>query len=475
MGQDAGIDMGAIFDAAPTAQVVMSPGLHIVAANRAYCAVSGRSVEDLVGLHAFEVFPANPDDPEADIEAALQASVSKAIETGETDEMPVQQHDIQDQEGRYAVHYWRLVNTPIFADESVPDQPSHVLVSVEDLTRTILGNRLAEAKRRASMLGADVTYFEFDPQAETLVRTPQLDAMFGFGPDETGDSIQPFFDRIHPDDLVATQAEIERVSRTVGADLHHDYRAEWPDGTVRWLIGRGESLRDPETQSVRIVGVLLDVTEIRENEARLREAVETRDMLIAEVNHRVKNSLQMVMSILNMEAQQTRDDSARATLRAATARVQAVAAIHASLYEDGDVRSVQIDRYLERLADHLRTSLGAVEKNVEIALKIDPLRLPTDKAITLSLAVNELVTNSFKHGFHGTGEGTVTVELRRNGRDAIQLEVTDFGTGDSVHQLSDTASSGLGKRLITGMVAQLNGTIEETHKDGWRTCITFPE
>lgn len=145
--------------------------------------------------------------------------------------------------------------------------------------------------------------------------------------------------------------------RIIGSDLRFDYRILRPDGTMRWVIGRGESVRDADTQDVSIVGIVLDVTLMREREENLREAVEARDLLIAEVNHRVKNSLQMVTSILNLEANATEDSAARASLRAATARVNSIAAIHASLYEDDDVRTVQIDKYLERLTRHLRASL----------------------------------------------------------------------------------------------------------------------
>ncbi|HDZ38513.1 MAG TPA: PAS domain S-box protein [Marinobacter sp.] len=326
------------------------------------------------------------------------------------------------------------------------------------------------------MRGAELSYFEFDPASGRLTRSPQLDALFGFEPGETVTTAQEFFDRIHPDDHGATIAEIERAGRTIGSDLHLDYRIMRPDGTVRWAIGHGESVRDPDTQHVRIVGIVLDATSICEREESLREAVGARDLLIAEVNHRVKNSLQMVTSILNLEASATEDAAARASLKAATTRVNAVAAIHASLYEDEDVSSVQIDRYMERLKEHLDASLSSEGRGVKIALDVEPIRLPTDKAITLSLAVNELVTNSFKHAFGNEDEGAVTISLRRSGGDTIVLEVADDGTSSSTDRLEiKSPSSGLGQRLIKGMASQLGGTIEVEGKNGWRTRIYFPE
>ncbi|SFE27381.1 PAS domain S-box-containing protein [Sulfitobacter brevis] len=475
MAVDALIDVGLLFDAAPIAQIVLDSDLHIVAANLSYCAMIGRGREELIGKNAYEIFKANPDDPDADNEAALQATVLRVLGTGVAEEMTPHQHDIQDADGHYTVRHWQLTVSPVFTDSTKPDVTTHALICVEDVTKAVLGLRINEAKSRAAMRGTDITYFEFDYANHTLERTPQLDAMFGFDHNETGNDVQPFFERIYPDDLPAINDEIERVVRTVGSNYQNDYRSLWPDGTVRWLMGRGESIRDPQTQSILIVGVVLDVTDFKLNEARLQSALDTQNLLMSEVNHRVKNSLQMVSSILNLEAQQTKDAVARDVLRAATARVHAVAAIHASLYDGEDLESVRLDTYLERLKEHLITSLSSEGTQMRIILDVEPIRLSTDKAVTLSLAVNELVTNSFKHGTWADGQGTVKVWLRRHDNNKIALDVIDNGTQRADGPLvRETTPSGLGTRLIAGMAAQLNGKIEEDHTDGWRTRIIFP-
>ncbi|MEE4537143.1 MAG: histidine kinase dimerization/phosphoacceptor domain -containing protein [Erythrobacter sp.] len=469
------IDMGVLFDSLPTAQMVFRPDLHVVAANRRYCEMLGIDRSDLVGKRVFEAFPANPDDPQADAEEELQASADLVVATGEAQEMPLRQHDLMLKDGQYAVRYWRVLNSPVFADRDDPAKVTHIIHTAEDITASILGDRVHEAKRRAAMRGADLAYFEWCPATQIVSKTPQLDTMFGFAEEEQSKPIQPFLDRVHPDDLPGLEAEMERVSRTVGADLHHDYRVVWPDGTTRWLIVRGESIRNPDTDELLVVGMLLDVTHIKESEARLHEAISVRDLLIAEVNHRVKNSLQMVTSILSLEAKGAEDESARASLSAATARVQAIAAIHASLYEDNDLQTVRLDNHVGRLVEHLRASLPATDDAPEIVVDIEPLRLSIDKAVTLSLAINELVTNSFKHASWPDEGGAVTVELRQNGHEQIVLEVSDNGTGGADGLLfEEIASSGLGARLIRGMAAQLRGTIEEERGNGWKTRILFP-
>jgi PAS domain S-box-containing protein len=468
--------MGVLFDCQPTAQMVFEPDLHVVAANRRYCEMLGINRSELVGKRVFEAFPANPDDPQADAEQELKASVDLVVKTGNAQEMPLRQHDVMGRDGNYRVRYWRIINSPVFADSDDHAKVTHIIHTAEDITGSILGDRVHEAKRRAAMRGADLAYFEWCSGTRVISRTPQFDTMFGFTEDNRSKQLRPFLDRVHPDDLPRVEAELRRVSRTVGADLHQDFRAIWPDGTTRWLLMRGESIFNPDTDEMLVVGMLLDVTHIRQSERKLRAAVSARDLLIAEVNHRVKNSLQMVASILNLEAHGAADETARLSLTAATARVQAIAAIHASLYEDNDLKTVRLDNHVGRLVEHLRASLPGKEYAPQIILKVEELRLPIDKAVTLSLAINELVTNSAKHAAWPDEGGTVMVELRRDGAEHLVLEVSDNGTGGASGLLdNDIPSSGLGKRLIRGMVAQLCGTIEEDRMNGWKTRILFPE
>jgi PAS domain S-box-containing protein len=470
------IDMGALFDNAPTAQMVFKPDLTVVAANRLYCRMLGIDREDLVGKRVFEAFPANPDDPDADAEAELQASTDKVVATGQPQEMPVRQHDVMDSDGRYAVRYWRVVNSPVFGDSENPERVTHIIHTAEDITRIILGDQLHEAKRRASMRGAELAYFECHTEAGTVVRSPQLDAIFGIPPDEPSDALELFLNRIHPDDFPRVEADIDRVLRTVGAHLQQDYRIVLPDETIRWLTTQGESIRAPETEGVLIVGVALDVTYIRQNEDILRAALEDRDLLIGEVNHRVKNSLQMVSSILSLEAGSAETEEAKNKLAAARDRIDAVAAIHAALYQGEDVRHVAFGDYLKRLCEHLATSLGADRRGVVIEVATDPISIETNKAITLSLVVNELVANAFKHAFPGDTGGTVSVRFRRDDAGNVTLTVADDGTGsDQLPLQSDTLPSGLGTRLVTGSVRQLEGSMHtEGGRGGWTTTISFP-
>jgi two-component sensor histidine kinase len=153
-----------------------------------------------------------------------------------------------------------------------------------------------------------------------------------------------------------------------------------------------------------------------------------------------------------------------------------VAAIHAALYQGEDVRHVAFGDYLERLCDHLATSLGADQRNIAIEVDADPAFIETNKAITLSIVVNELVANAFKHAFADDAGGTVSVRLRREDPATATLTVVDDGTGSGRPPLeAQSCPSGLGTRLIAGSVRQLEGSMStEGGAGGWSTTITFP-
>ena len=205
--------------------------------------------------------------------------------------------------------------------------------------------------------------------------------------------------------------------------------------------------------------MVLDITDLRQREAELREAVAARDVLLAELNHRVKNSLQLVTSVLNMEAagaERAGEDVAD-RLRAAAARVGAIATVHATLYHGEDVRSVEFGAFLDTLCRNLAAAAGAEARGIAVTVEAEPVRVPTDRAIALSLVVNELVTNAFKHAFPEGRGGTVRVALRREGTDRIALEVADDGTGTGGGGLwgDVVASGGLGQRLVDALARQL--------------------
>lgn len=341
------------------------------------------------------------------------------------------------------------------------------------MTADIIKRDITEAQQRAAMTGGQVVFFEVEFDTDSIEAPAAFDLLHGFDPGEYRQNLSAYFERVHPEDRKQTADLFSDLRNSPNAtEGCINYRIVWPDESVRWLTARMEVVRGAEGHASKLSGVLIDVTDQHAIEAELREALDQRDLLIAEVNHRVKNSLQLVTSILAMEVRSSKSEDARRSLEAARARIQAIGTIHASLYEDGDVTSVQMDRYLHRFCEHLAVSVGADARHIACEVDADAVRLPTNKAITLSLVVNELVTNAVKHAFDEGEPGKISISLKKTGFDRIVLIVSDNGKSDGDATPPDR--KGLGTRLITGSVAQLGGTMEQTRGgNGWRTKIEF--
>ncbi len=255
------------------------------------------------------------------------------------------------------------------------------------------------------------------------------------------------------------------------------------DGSLFWMRVIGEPVRNANGETIGATVALVDI----EDEMRL---LEEKEILLGEVNHRVKNSLQLVGAILSLQARSAQDEAAT-LLQAASARVQAISSVHAALYHDDDVRTVEFGSYLHRFCDRLADALGASARGIALKVDAEPLVLSADKAVPLSLIVNELVTNAFKYAFaddligsEGDDHDTsIIVRLASNSDGTFFVEVSDNGVGAGTKSASESFShdqnmgsserTGLGTTLTKTLARQLDATITKKQADGWIVRLEF--
>jgi two-component sensor histidine kinase len=211
---------------------------------------------------------------------------------------------------------------------------------------------------------------------------------------------------------------------------------------------------------------------LHRSEEALRRALAERELLLKEVNHRVKNSLQLVLSMLSLQSQHFKDPATRELFSKAVARVTAIASIHERLYQDADPLTVEMQIYLSGLCGELVRAAGMDETTSTLKIEVDQLRLPTEHGVAVALIVNELVMNALKHARPADGSTAIIVRLTRHGADQVRLTVTDNGAGD---QPAGEGQGGLGTNLIRMLTRQLNGEAGTTRIDGrYIVSITFP-
>lgn len=229
--------------------------------------------------------------------------------------------------------------------------------------------------------------------------------------------------------------------------------------------------------ALRVVNQSLE-EQVAERTASLTRALAERDallqrkdLLIREVDHRVKNSLQMVMSLLRIQAGKVTEPEARRALQTAGVRIQAIAQVHSLLYAHNNAESVRFDKYLEEICAFLGATLGVTRRRRVLLVEAEPIQLPPDHAIPLALITTELVTNAFRHAFGGR-PGTVWVQFRRNSQEEPVLTVADDGCGlppdfDIFH------GEGLGLQVVTAMVEQIGARFEIGRQGGARFTMTL--
>jgi len=215
--------------------------------------------------------------------------------------------------------------------------------------------------------------------------------------------------------------------------------------------------------------VARDITERLEMEKKLRRSLREKEILLSEVHHRVKNNLQIISSLLSLQAHNMHDRTCRALLGESQNRIRSMALIHEQLYRSGDFSAIDFSSYASELIRNLRKSYST-DKNIEFSLEIDKINLNLETAIPLGLILSELITNSLKHAFKGMDGGLITVRFTREDLYYV-LEVVDNGTGFREEGLRNSDS--LGFKLVKILTDQLDGTLKVSGEGGGYFRIKF--
>ncbi len=214
--------------------------------------------------------------------------------------------------------------------------------------------------------------------------------------------------------------------------------------------------------------------ELVESRDRLANLLEQKTALLHEVSHRVSNSLQLIGSLISIQAARIPESPARDALLQARERVQAVMLVHRRLYTSDEVGAIEIDKYLEAMAEELQTSVLATELGHRILVDATPLRIAPDKAVSVGVVVNELITNALKYAFPPGKAGTILIGLQLTDEKLVTLVVEDDGVGFSIDETTPKGT-GLGTLIIGAMARTLQGTVErQPCATGSRTVLSFP-
>jgi two-component sensor histidine kinase/tetratricopeptide (TPR) repeat protein len=213
--------------------------------------------------------------------------------------------------------------------------------------------------------------------------------------------------------------------------------------------------------------------ELEQQKLLIEKQSKEKDVLLHEIHHRVKNNLQIVSSMLNLQANAVNDEHAKEALRESHNRVKSIALIHQKLYSYDELSTILLKDYVEQLCNHLKVVYSAT--NITFTNDVQPAdaKLEMEAAIPLGLILNELITNSIKYAFPNNQQGLISIQFRQNVNGGRTITIGDNGVGIS-EQFQPGQTKSLGFRIVNELTRQIKGTIETRNSDGAQFIITFP-
>lgn len=206
---------------------------------------------------------------------------------------------------------------------------------------------------------------------------------------------------------------------------------------------------------------------------RLGEQDDTNQSYLKEIHHRIKNNLTVISSLLSINASNLKDQESLDVFKDSQHRIQAVALLHEVLYENHDLSSISFDLYVRKLTDLLFEVYKVDREKFKLSLDIQASRIPSETGMNCALIINELLTNSFKHGFKGRDKGSISIRFSlENG--SYHLEVQDDGVGLQEPISLGRNTGSLGLSLVDSFVKLLRGKIQFESQNGCKAILSFP-
>ncbi|VTR92980.1 pas domain-containing protein : PAS domain S-box OS=Methanobacterium sp. Maddingley MBC34 GN=B655_1763 PE=4 SV=1: MASE1: PAS_3: PAS_4: PAS_8: PAS_4: PAS_4: PAS_9: HisKA_2: HATPase_c [Gemmata massiliana] len=277
----------------------------------------------------------------------------------------------------------------------------------------------------------------------------------------------------HPDDLGADLALVEQVLRGELPSYQMEKRYFHKTGHVIDVLLSVSLVRDARGQPLYFISQIQDITERKRAEVRLLASVHEKEVMLKEIHHRVKNNLQIISTLLDLQSDGITDPAALAAFRESRGRVRSMALIHERLYRSENLASVEFGTYVRNLAEDLFRAYRADDEAIRLAVSVSVPPVPLDIAIPCGLLVNELISNCLKYAFADREGGMIAVSLAPEEPGTHLLTVADDGVGlPPGFDFRHTTSFGL--QLVNTLVEQLGGDIALDGTSGTRFTIRFP-
>jgi PAS domain S-box-containing protein len=299
---------------------------------------------------------------------------------------------------------------------------------------------------------------------------PMAEKLLGYSAEQViGKTVQ----EMHTKEKVTPERFVDAIEQVRSKGEYRYFLEQKTDNEyIRHLESRVTGIISPNGDIIGYSLFSRDITERKQVELKIQASLLEKETLLKEIHHRVKNNLQVISSLLDLQSSHVQDEKAKAALRESMERVRTMATIHTQLYQSQDLTKVDIGLFMRDLISNISQSYGRVASAVKINVDNDETMLGIDASIPCGLILNELVTNALKHAFPGGKEGKINITMRSEDNQAV-LTISDNGIGFP-KPIDFNNLKSLGLQLVNILVRQINGKIDLQVDGGTTWTIIFP-
>ena len=350
------------------------------------------------------------------------------------------------------------------------------IISLRDITeRKNAEKALRESEEQFRQMAeniGNVFWLAAPEDNQLLYVSPAYEKIWGRPLEQAYEKPQFWLETVYPADREVVLAAV--ANQRQGQFTSNEYRIVQPDGSIRWIWARSFPIKDEFGKLYRIAGIAEDVSDRKVAIAQIQASLQEKEILIKEIHHRVKNNMQVISSLLELQSQALDDPQTIVLFQESQNRIRSMALIHEQLYQSLHLERIDFAKYIKELATNLFQFFGNRANAINLKLNVAPSSVNIETAIPCGLIVNELISNSLKYAFPAQQEGEIKIELICDEMMKFYLTVSDNGVGLPANFNIETAET-LGLRLVRMLTRQLKGILEIESHPGARFKLAFSE
>lgn len=356
------------------------------------------------------------------------------------------------------------------------DKPARIIGIVQDITgHAIVKKALMESEERwqFALEGAGDGLWDWNTATDEIYYSRRLKELLGYSDEDMENTLSAWEKLIHPDDICYVLEEVDKLMRGETELYSTEHRLICRDGSYKWILDRGKVIKkNAEGRPLRIIGIFTDITGNRLIEESLAAALAEKEALMRELQHRVKNTLTMITSLVSLELGQSDNPDVQKSLKTIEGRVMVLSNLYHILYAGDGATGLPLDSYLKTIIGSVTSGYGESGRKISIHTDFQSIEIDPKRATSIGIILNEFLTNSIKYAFQDRESIIVNIALRMDeGR--IKLYFSDDGTG-LPENFNSELSAGLGLKLVNLLASQMKGEFRIADGDASAFEVALP-